>query len=62
MSLALFPGADNVTIAQKHLNMTGLEVRKIAKLPEERLDLLCYLPLLICVIVRFFFSLMNEIR
>uniref|UniRef100_A0A0D3FNC8 TOG domain-containing protein n=1 Tax=Oryza barthii TaxID=65489 RepID=A0A0D3FNC8_9ORYZ len=31
----LTKGADNVTIAQKHLNMTGLEVRKIAKLPEE---------------------------
>uniref|UniRef100_A0A0D9VYB3 TOG domain-containing protein n=1 Tax=Leersia perrieri TaxID=77586 RepID=A0A0D9VYB3_9ORYZ len=31
----LTKGTDNVTIAQKHLNMTGLEVRKIAKLPEE---------------------------
>uniref|UniRef100_J3LSA3 TOG domain-containing protein n=1 Tax=Oryza brachyantha TaxID=4533 RepID=J3LSA3_ORYBR len=31
----LTKGADNVTVAQKHLNMTGLEVRKIAKLPEE---------------------------
>jgi hypothetical protein len=35
--LRLFPGADNVTTAQKYLvNMTGLEVRRLAKLPVER--------------------------
>ncbi|TVU45340.1 hypothetical protein EJB05_04825 [Eragrostis curvula] len=31
----LAKGADNVTAAQKHLGMTGLEVKKIAKLNEE---------------------------
>ncbi|XP_062214757.1 protein ILITYHIA-like [Phragmites australis] len=31
----LTKGADNVTAAQKHLGMTGLEVKKIAKLKEE---------------------------
>uniref|UniRef100_R7WCR4 TOG domain-containing protein n=1 Tax=Aegilops tauschii TaxID=37682 RepID=R7WCR4_AEGTA len=34
-----FPGADYVTTAQKHLtNMTGLEVRRLAKLPVESDD------------------------
>ncbi|XP_062212235.1 protein ILITYHIA-like [Phragmites australis] len=31
----LTKGADNVTVAQKYLGMTGLEVKKIAKLNEE---------------------------
>jgi len=31
-----FPGPDNVTAAQKYLGMTGLEVKKISKLNEER--------------------------
>jgi hypothetical protein len=38
-----FPGPDNVTAAQKYLGMTGLEVKKIAKLNEERyVQLACY--------------------